>query len=128
VMCHLTVVNGRPVRLYIGSSLEENSFILSSYRKALLILLPCLRGIAAVGGYFLSRRALRPVDRMTSAALGIGIGNLSSRLPLPSAHDELWSLANAWNQLLDRLEGAVTRLSEFSADASHDLRTSITVI
>jgi two-component system heavy metal sensor histidine kinase CusS len=128
VMCHVTVLNGRPVRLYIGSSLEEESFILSSYRKALLILLPCMLGIAAVGGYFLSRRALRPVDHMTTAALGIGIGNLSARLPLPSARDELWALANVWNQLLDRLEGAVTRLSEFSADASHDLRTSITVI
>jgi two-component system, OmpR family, heavy metal sensor histidine kinase CusS len=128
VMCHVTVLNGHPVRLYIGSSLEEESFILSSYRKALLILWPCLLGIAAVGGDVLSRRALRPVDRMTKAALGIGIGNLSSRLPLPSARDELWSLANAWNQLLDRLQGAVTRLSEFSADASHDLRTSITVI
>lgn len=128
VMCHVTVLNGLPVRLYIGSSLEEEGFILSSYLKALLILLPCMLGIAAVGGYFLSRRALRPVDHMTNAALGIGIGNLSARLPLPLARDELWSLANVWNQLLDRLEGAVTRLSEFSADASHDLRTSITVI
>jgi two-component system heavy metal sensor histidine kinase CusS len=128
VMCHVAVLNGLPVRLYIGSSLEEESFILSNYRNALLILLPCMMGIAAVGGYFLSRRALRPVDHMTTAALGIGIGNLSARLPLPSARDELWALANVWNQLLDRLEGAVTRLSEFSADASHDLRTSITVI
>jgi signal transduction histidine kinase len=65
---------------------------------------------------------------MTKAAVNIGIGNLSSRLPVPSARDELWSLAIAWNQLLDRLEGAVSRLSKFSTDASHDLRTSITVI
>jgi heavy metal sensor kinase len=128
VMCRTTLLDGRLVRLYIGGSLEDDMYILSTYQSALLLLLPCLLGLAAAGGYFLSRRAMRPVDRMTKAALDIGIGNLSSRLPLPSARDELWSLAIAWNQLLDRLEGAVSRLSKFSADASHDLRTSITVI
>lgn len=128
VMCHRVVLNNRPVLIYVGGSLEESIFILRAYRRALLLLLPCLLAFATMGGYFLSRRAMRPVDRMTRAAVGIGVGNLSSRLPVPEAHDELWSLANAWNQLLDRLEGAVSRLSEFSADASHDLRTSITVI
>jgi heavy metal sensor kinase len=128
VMCHRVVLNNHPVLIYVGGSLEESLFILNAYRQALILLLPCLLAFAAMGGYFLSRRAMRPVDRMTKAAVGIGIGNLSSRLPVPEARDELWSLANAWNQLLDRLEGAVSRLSEFSADASHDLRTSITVI
>lgn len=128
VVCHTILLDERPVRLYIGGSLEDDMYLLSIYRKTLLLLVPCLLGVAAVGGYFLSRHAMRPVDRMTKAALNIGVGNLSSRLPVPSARDELWSLAIAWNQLLDRLEGAVARLSKFSADASHDLRTSITVI
>jgi two-component system heavy metal sensor histidine kinase CusS len=128
VVCRTTLLDGRLVRLYTGGSLEDDMYILSTYQSTLLLLLPCLLGLAATGGYFLSRRAMRPVDRMTKAALDIGIGNLSTRLPLPSARDELWSLAIAWNQLLDRLEGAVSRLSKFSADASHDLRTSITVI
>jgi signal transduction histidine kinase len=65
---------------------------------------------------------------MTKAAVNIGIANLSERLPIPAANDEIRHLATAWNQLLDRLEKAVSRLSEFSADVSHDLRTSITVI
>jgi signal transduction histidine kinase len=84
--------------------------------------------LSSVSGYFLSRHALKPVDRVTRAALGIGIGNLSQRLPVPSAKDEIQQLAVAWNQLLARLEAAVSRLSQFSADASHDLRTSITVM
>jgi two-component system, OmpR family, heavy metal sensor histidine kinase CusS len=71
---------------------------------------------------------MKPVGRMTRAALGIGIGNLSDRLPVPAAKDEIQHLAVVWNQLLARLEAAVSRLSQFSADASHDLRTSITVI
>lgn len=128
VMCEITTLDGRQVRLYIGSSLDEDVHILGSFRNALILLLPCLLGIAAATGYLLSKQAMRPVDRMTKAALNMGIGNLSLRLPLPSARDELWALAVTWNQLLDRLENAVARLSRFSADASHDLRTSITVI
>jgi len=98
VVCRTSLLDGRLVRLYIGGSLEDDMYILSIYQRALLFLLPCLLGLAAAGGYFLSRHAMRPADRMTKAALDIGIGNLSSRL------------------------------SKFSADASHDLRTSITVL
>ena len=128
VMCHMILLNGRMVRLHIGGSLEEESYILRKYRNALLLLMPGLLVLSSVSGYFLSRRALKPVDRVTRAALCIGIGNLSQRLPIPAAKDEIQNLAIAWNQLLARLETAVSRLSQFSADASHDLRTSITVM
>jgi heavy metal sensor kinase len=128
VMCHMIPLDGRMVRLHIGGSLEEESYILRKYRNALLLLMPGLLVLSSLSGYFLSRRALKPVDRVTRAALGIGIGNLSQRLPVPTAKDEIQHLAVAWNQLLARLEAAVSRLSQFSADASHDLRTSITVM
>jgi two-component system, OmpR family, heavy metal sensor histidine kinase CusS len=116
------------VRLHIGGSLDEEVDILKKYRNALLLLMPGLLILSSLFGYLLSGHALRPVGRMTRAALGIGIGNLSERLPVPLAKDEIQQLAVAWNQLLARLEAAVSRLSQFSADASHDLRTSITVI
>jgi two-component system, OmpR family, heavy metal sensor histidine kinase CusS len=128
VMCHIIPLDGRIVRLHIGGSLEEETYILRKYRNALLLLMPALLVLSSVSGYFLSRHALKPVDRVTRAALGIGIGNLSQRLPVPSAKDEIQHLAVAWNQLLARLQAAVSRLSQFSADASHDLRTSITVM
>jgi two-component system, OmpR family, heavy metal sensor histidine kinase CusS len=128
VMCHMILLDGRMVRLHIGGSLDEETYILRKYRGALFLLMPALLVLSSVSGYFLSRHALKPVDRMTRAALGIGIGNLSQRLPVPSAKDEIQHLAVAWNQLLARLEAAVSRLSQFSADASHDLRTSITVM
>jgi heavy metal sensor kinase len=128
VMCHMILLDGRIVRLHIGGSLDEETYILRKYRNALLLLMPALLVLSSVSGYFLSQHALKPVDRMTRAALGIGIGNLSQRLPVPSAKDEIQHLAVAWNQLLARLEAAVSRLSQFSADASHDLRTSITVM
>ena len=128
VMCHLILLDRRMVRLHIGGSLDEEASILRTYRNALLLLMPGLLILSSVSGYFLSRHALKPVDRVTRAALGIGIGNLSQRLPVPLAKDEIQDLAVAWNQLLARLEAAVSRLSQFSADASHDLRTSITVM
>jgi signal transduction histidine kinase len=128
VLCHTITVNGQRVRLYLGGSTEEQLDILRIYRNTLLLLMPVLILLSTACGYLLSRHALKPVDRLTRAALGIGIGNLSERLPVPSARDEVQHLAVAWNQLLARLEAAVSRLTRFSADASHDLRTSITVM
>jgi two-component system heavy metal sensor histidine kinase CusS len=128
VLCHMIPLNGRLVRLYLGGSTEEQLEILRVYRNTLLLLMPVLILLSTACGYLLSRHALKPVDRMTRAALGIGIGNLSERLPVPPARDEVQHLAVAWNQLLARLEAAVSRLTRFSADASHDLRTSITVM
>lgn len=128
VLCHVVTLNGRSMLLYIGGAMDEEFFILRKYRNALFLLLPVLMVLSVVSGYFLSRHALKPVDRMTSAALEIGIGNLSKRLPVPHGRDEIQRLAIAWNQLLSRLEAAVSRLSRFSADASHDIRTSITVM
>jgi two-component system, OmpR family, heavy metal sensor histidine kinase CusS len=128
IMCHRVAMDGRWVRIYLGGSLEEEFFILTRYRNALLLLMPGLLMLSAAAGYFLSRHALKPVDRMTQIAMGIGIDNLSARLPVPSARDEIQYLAVAWNHLLGRVEAAVSRLSQFSADVSHDLRTSITVI
>lgn len=128
VMCHAIEINGSQMQVYLGGSLAEEFDILRIYRNALLFLLPCLLILSSFCGYFLSKRAMSPVDRMTKAAIGIGIGNLSARLPVPAAKDEVQQLAEAWNQLLSRLEAAVSRLSHFSADVSHDLRTSITVM
>ena len=127
-MCHVMMFNGAPTNLYVGSSLAVEFGILSGYCNVLLFLLPASLMLSSLCGYFLSRRAMEPVDRMTKAALSMGAGDLSARLPVPAAKDEVRQLAEAWNQLLSRLEAAVSRLSQFSADASHDLRTSITVI
>jgi heavy metal sensor kinase len=128
MMCHEIALSGMRVRLFQGGSLSEEFDILRIYRNALLFLLPGLLLLSSFYGYFLSRRAMGPVDRLTKAALGIGVGNLSARVPVPAAKDEVQQLAEAWNQLLGRLEAAVFRLSQFSADVSHDLRTSITII
>jgi heavy metal sensor kinase len=94
----------------------------------LMALIPVVIAIACLGGAWLSRRALRPVDEITAAARAISIENLSQRLPVPPTGDELERLTEVWNTMLARLDAAVTTLSQFAADASHELRTPLAVI
>ena len=94
----------------------------------LFSLVPAVILIASLGGAWLSRRALKPVDDVTSAARATGIDNLSHRLPVPRTGDELQRLTEVWNSMLERLESAVSTLSQFAADASHELRTPLSVI
>ncbi len=115
-------------QLQITSSLRAIDHTLDLLRLLLLALAPLVVLIACAGGAWLSRRALKPVDEITSAARTIGINNLSLRLRIPRTGDELERLTEVWNSMLGRLEGAVKTLSQFAADASHELRTPLAVI
>jgi heavy metal sensor kinase len=114
--------------LQLGSSSHEIDHTLDLLKILLLTLIPAVIAIATLGGAWLSRRALGPVDEITAAARAIGIENLSSRLPVPATGDELQRLTEVWNTMLARLEAAVKTLSQFAADASHELRTPLAVI
>jgi two-component system heavy metal sensor histidine kinase CusS len=122
------VVSGHRYQVAAGANLDERGYILDRFRVLLLLAIPSVLLIAALGGYWLSRRALRPVDEMTDAARSIGIDNLSRRLRVPRTGDELQRLAETWNDMLGRLEQSVKRLSQFTADASHELRSPIALI
>lgn len=127
-MRHDVILSTKPVRLYVAGSLIEHFDILVHFRAAMLWYLPLVLVLSMLGGYMLSARALKPVDRMTRTAVEIGITNLSKRIPVETTDDEIQRLAEAWNDLLARLEGSVARQQQFTSDASHDLRTSIGVI
>lgn len=94
----------------------------------LLLTVPAFVLCGAAGGYWLSRRALMPMDRITARARTIGLRNLSERLPVPSTNDEIQRLTQTWNDMLARLEVAVSKISQFTADASHELRTPIAIV
>lgn len=121
-------VSGRTWQVAISESLEPIEEILSRLRVLLITLIPAIVVIACLGGLWLSRRALKPVDQVTAAARSIGIANLSERLVVPQTGDELQRLSETWNEMLSRLEDAVKRLSRFTADASHELRTPLALI
>lgn len=128
VLLRTVPVDGRLWRVAICESLSPVDKILGRLRVLLITLIPMIVVIAASGGLWLSRRALKPVDQITAAARSISIGNLSERLIVPQTGDELQRLSETWNGMLSRLEDAVKRLSRFTADASHELRTPLAVI
>jgi len=119
---------GLKFQILVAAPLHPLEATLSHVRWLLLWSIPGVLLAAALGGYWVSRRALAPVDRITDAARRIGIQNLSERLPVPETRDELERLSTTWNEMLARLEAAVKRLTQFTADASHELRTPIALI
>ena len=120
--------NGQSFDLEVGAPMANVDHTLQLLRLLLLSLLPVVIVIACVGGLWLSARALKPIQDITTAANAISIENLSERLPVPSTGDELARLTEVLNSMLARLEAAVKRLSQFAADASHELRTPLAVI
>ena len=119
---------GQQWSVVVAASLGPIELLTSRLRLLLIALIPAVAIIATVGGTWLSRRALKPVDDITAAARSIGIANLSERLRVPQSNDELQRLSETWNDMLSRLDDAVSRLSQFTSDASHELRTPLAVI
>jgi signal transduction histidine kinase len=101
---------------------------LSRFRLYLLMFAPLLLLVAAGGGYWLSRRALSPVDALVRTARSITGTTLSSRLEKLNTGDELQRLSDTLNEMLDRIELAFRRVTQFTADASHELRTPISLV
>ncbi|WP_002146798.1 sensor histidine kinase [Bacillus cereus] len=95
-----------------------------------LITFPLLILIAAVGGYFITKRAFRPVKQMSDSASEIGDGkDLSKRINLQgSSKDEMYHLAQTFDKMFERLETSFESEKQFTSDASHELRTPTSVI
>lgn len=85
-------------------------------------------GLAAVAGRWVCRRALLPVRRMAGAVQGITAADLGARVDVPTPDDELRELAVKFNALLARMEESFARQRHFTAEASHQLRTPLTVL
>jgi heavy metal sensor kinase len=101
---------------------------LDNFRLTEKRFLPLLVVLATLLGYWLSGRALAPVNRIIESAERVGVRNLSRRLEVPRAKDELRRLTEQVNAMLDRIEASVKRITRFTADASHDLRTPLALI
>lgn len=122
------VVNDRSYTVQTGVPTDQIIATLSRFRRYLLMLAPLLLLAAASGGYWLSRKALSPVDAITQTARSIGGNNLGDRLEKLTTGDELQRLSDTLNEMLARIEGAFLRVTQFTADASHELRTPISLI
>ena len=113
--------------LAVGQPTKHIEEALNELLRILFVAFPLTLIVAGVGGVFLARRALKPVDQMTQTAREIGETDLSQRITV-NTRDELGRLATALNQMVERLERAFRRQREFTGDASHELRTPLSVI
>jgi len=114
--------------LQIGISLEDLHGTMRTLLKVLLLLAPAMLLIASGGGWFLATRALTPIDRLTRTAQRISAEDLSQRINLRGADDEVGRLAHTFDAMLTRLQSAFEQQRRFTADASHELRTPLTAI
>jgi heavy metal sensor kinase len=118
-------VERRPYTVQMAVPLGEFYEVLEEFGTILWYSLPAVLILASLAGYWMSRRALAPVDEITNTARSISAQNLSRRLAVPATGDELQRLSETLNATFERLEEAFNRITQFTADASHELRTPV---
>jgi heavy metal sensor kinase len=120
--------NGRAYSVQTGIALNKSMVLLSAFGTQLLLLTPAVLVLAAIGGHFMSRKALAPVAAIATEARRINDRNLDVRLPIAATQDEISHLSETLNQMLARVESGVRSIRDFTANAAHELRTPLALI
>lgn len=112
---------------FLRTITAERQFLL---RLQYIVFVACVigLGIAVIAGIMVSKRTLKPIATITRAARDMEVGDLSKRIPASEVHDELSELIDTFNHMLERLEQGFEHERAFVSDASHELRTPVTVI
>ena len=108
--------------------LRADAAVTETFLNWVTVTLPIALAVSAVGGYLIARRTLRPIVAMAHDSEQISAGSLNARLSVPNPRDELGQLAGVLNRLLGRLEVSFDQQRQFMADASHELRSPVTVL
>ena len=124
----LFVSEGDGVTFAIAADLHAAEALARDLLLALLAGLPVAIAFAWLGGRWLAARAISPVEKITAAAERVTAERLDQRVPVPTVTDEIQRLATVLNATFDRLERSYAQALRFSADASHELKTPLTVL
>ncbi|WP_235378371.1 heavy metal sensor histidine kinase, partial [Pseudomonas fluorescens] len=117
--------NGESLTVIAGKVLSEREQMLASYRMRLYVAIGLGALLAFALGLVLLRRGLQPLRQLSEAVRGIDLRSLDQRLPAVGTPAELLEPVNALNAMLARLEDSFQRLSQFSADLAHEIRTPL---
>jgi heavy metal sensor kinase len=112
----------------VASSLEEVEEALNTLFIILVITVPLALMVASLGGQFLAHKALKPVDHITQTARMITSQNLNQRIIPPKVKDEISRLIETFNEMISRLDQSFRQIKQFSSDASHELKTPLTIL
>lgn len=121
-------LQGRPTVLIVGVTLSDRDEALASLRDQLLIGGPIALLMLSLGGYVMSRAALRPIDAIRRRAEALSRHHPDERLPVTAANDEVRHLGLTLNAMLDRLQDAFVRERRLLTDAGHELRTPLALL
>jgi len=121
----VTTRGGQRRIVVAASSLEPVDRSVHRVLMLLLVALPVALLLVALAGWWLARRSLAPIERLTSKAEEIGPDALDERIDVPATRDEVAHLARTLNTMLDRIETGVSEQRRLVADTSHELRTPL---
>ena len=128
ILYPIRVEGGKQYLVQVGTSLKKMSHTLDKFFIILVVSAPVLLFMSVLGGFLILTRALLPVELVVQTARKITTEDLSLRIPSKNRKDEIGRLITTLNQMISRLERSVSQLKQFSTDASHDLKTPLTVI
>jgi heavy metal sensor kinase len=112
----------------VGTSLEDFDETMKKLLIIMIISIPTSISVTIVIGYFMAKKALKPVDQIRKAAIKISSSNLDERIDIGKRRDELSRLAETFNDMITRLKDAFQRINQFSIDVSHELKTPLTIL
>lgn len=122
------VMSNPEITLALGLDLAPYTSEMDRLRRLFLLAAPCALFVIGLSGWWLARRALRPVEALTRTAEGITAKGLDRRIPLGEEDVEFERLIRVFNGMLDRLEKSFQQTARFSADAAHELKTPLTIL
>ena len=114
--------------IQVGTSLEDFDETMKKLLIIMIISIPTSISVTIICGYFLAKKALKPVDQIRRAAVKISSRNLDERIDVGGRKDELSRLAQTFNEMLSRLKDSFQRVNQFSIDVSHELKTPLTIL
>lgn len=126
--CRAGTVKQGDYTVHVAVSLAKAEDFLRDMVVGLLMTLPLVGLMVFTGGLWLGKKTVAPVAALSAAAESISVENLSERLPMPEADDEIARLTTVLNDAFARLSASYEAATRFSADASHQLKTPVAVL